>query len=605
MNYRREIDGLRAVAVLPVIFFHAGFTLFRGGFVGVDVFFVISGYLITSIIVTERQTENFTLSNFYERRARRILPPLILVTTVCLPFAWFWMLPDDLENFGQSLVATTLFSNNILLWLTTDYFALASEFKPLLHTWSLGVEEQYYLIFPIFLLMICRLGRRSLVALLALLLALSLGVAQWGTTNQPQATFYLLSARAWELLIGVFAAFYLLNKEKSGTKLGTAPSEFSSQLLSASGVFLIASSVFIFDKGTPFPGLYALIPTIGAVLVILFASPVTFVGKVLGSRILVGTGLVSYSAYLWHQPLFAFARINVLDEPSTSLLLILTVSAFVLAAASWRYIEIPFRNRDLVPQKTLFLLIAFLGLILVSIGWEIHVNSGFVNLWQELNTDIKAAGRGLNAAYNNRPLQFKNAAFKDANKKHILVTGNSFARDFINAGLENNFFSGSEISYIDAMPSCLNDAGEINGHHRGLIAQSDYLIFGSGGYPPACWKRDFELFNGIGAKKIIIIGTKNFGWNLNAIMRLDVAKRYSYRAKVLRDVWEENNAMARSLPNAYFVNQLAILADDDGRVPVFTNDKKIISQDRSHLTKDGAKFVGEKLFDDALLRQLK
>ena len=149
MHYRPEIDGLRAVSVIPVIFFHAGLEFFKGGFLGVDIFFVISGYLITLIILNDLDKGNFSLSKFYERRARRILPALFFVICCCVPFAYFWMLPDPLENFGQSVFATIFFANNVLLWMTSGYWDLASEFKPLIHTWSLAVEEQFYIVFPL------------------------------------------------------------------------------------------------------------------------------------------------------------------------------------------------------------------------------------------------------------------------------------------------------------------------------------------------------------------------------------------------------------------------------------------------------------------------
>lgn len=174
MNYRREVDGLRALAVLPVIFFHAGFQTFSGGFVGVDIFFVISGYLITSIILTEKQADTFTFMNFYERRARRILPALFTVMFVCLPFAWFWLFPSDLKSFSQSLVAVSGFASNILFWKTSSYFATSAELKPLLHTWSLAVEEQYYLFFPIFLISIWRFGKYWILAIFALATVISL-----------------------------------------------------------------------------------------------------------------------------------------------------------------------------------------------------------------------------------------------------------------------------------------------------------------------------------------------------------------------------------------------------------------------------------------------
>ena len=212
MKYRAEIDGLRALAVLPVILFHAGFELFGGGFIGVDVFFVISGYLITTIIISEMGEGKFSIVNFYERRARRILPALFFVMAVCIPFAWMWLSPFDLRNFGQSLVAVSTFSSNILFWLESGYFDTASELKPLLHTWSLAVEEQYYIIFPLFLIATWQFGHIWILALLSLIFLVSLGIAQWSAVNAPSAAFYLLPARGWELLIGVFAAFYLKHR---------------------------------------------------------------------------------------------------------------------------------------------------------------------------------------------------------------------------------------------------------------------------------------------------------------------------------------------------------------------------------------------------------
>lgn len=183
--YRREVDGLRALAVLPVIFFHAGFETFSGGFVGVDVFFVISGYLITSLILAEQRAGTFTLVRFYERRARRILPALFLVMFACLPLAWVYLSPHDLRRFSQSLVAVSLYGSNFLFWLTSNYFEAAAELKPLLHTWSLAVEEQYYLFFPLLLVLTWSLGKRWIVALLALLALASLGAAQWAPRRNP------------------------------------------------------------------------------------------------------------------------------------------------------------------------------------------------------------------------------------------------------------------------------------------------------------------------------------------------------------------------------------------------------------------------------------
>ncbi len=190
MKYRAEIDGLRALAVLPVIFFHAGFEFFGGGFVGVDVFFVISGYLITGIILSEINNGQFSIINFYERRARRILPALFFVMASCLPFAWYWLTPSDLKDFGQSLIAVSTFSSNILFWMESGYFDTAAELKPLLHTWSLAVEEQYYILFPIFLMISWRLGINWIIIILIFIFLISLSMSHWGAFNKPSASFF-------------------------------------------------------------------------------------------------------------------------------------------------------------------------------------------------------------------------------------------------------------------------------------------------------------------------------------------------------------------------------------------------------------------------------
>lgn len=598
-NYRREIDGLRALAVIPVILFHAGYQTFSGGFVGVDIFFVISGYLITSIIHAEYLDGDFSLLTFYERRARRILPALFIVMLTCLPVAWISMLPDNFENFGESVVATTLSANNILLWLTSGYFELESEFKPLIHTWSLGVEEQFYLVFPLLLMLGLRFGPRLCAAALFMIAILSLALADWSATSAPQAAFFLLPSRMWELMTGALLALYLRNRVNASPVV-------TQEVAAIAGFLSITYAVFAFDSSTPFPGVYALIPTSGAALIIAFATPQTVVGRLLGSKLLVGVGLVSYSAYLWHQPLFAFARILSLEEPPRYAYAVLSLIALVLAVLTWRFVEKPFRDRKRFGRQLIFALSGLVGVALAGTGWSIYANSGFVSQWAELNSEIKAAGRHLNAAYNERPFRFRNQPFTDAGKLHVLVVGNSFARDFINAGLENGYFSSSEISYSDLNPACLKNDRDFDSGLQTRVAQADYLVFGS---PSTllltCWKSDFEILASIGAKHIVVLGTKNFGWNLNAVMRLDPAVRYSYRAAVLDDIWRQNQAMATAFPERYFVNLLALIADKERRVPVFTPDGKIISQDRKHLTRDGARFVGAKLFEHPLLAPLK
>ena len=369
MQYRAEIDGLRALAVIPVILFHAGFEIFSGGFVGVDVFFVISGYLITTIILNDIEKNQFSVIHFYERRARRILPALFFVMLACIPFAWIWMLPEDMKNFSQSLFAVSFFASNILFFRESGYFDNSSEEKPLLHTWSLAVEEQFYVFFPIFIILIWRFGKNRVFWIIFFLALISLVLSEWGWRNNATKNFYLTPSRVWELFAGSIAALYV---QKKGVK--------KNDFLASAGIAAIILSVFVFDEQTPSPSIYILLPVLGAVLLVLFGKQETFVGKLLSSKAFVLMGLISYSTYLWHQPLFAFARIR-LHEPEGIIFLLLALLSMCFAYISWRFIEQPFRGINSIVQKrsTIFA-ISICGIIFFStFGLLGHFSDGFKN----------------------------------------------------------------------------------------------------------------------------------------------------------------------------------------------------------------------------------
>ena len=374
MKYRKEIDGLRAISVVAVILFHAGFSVFSGGFVGVDIFFVISGYLITNIIIEDKTNSSFTFANFYERRARRILPALFTVLFISLPFAWLWLPPIDMKSMSQSLMAVIGFSSNIYFYSSTGYFDTAAEWKPLLHTWSLALEEQFYFIFPIFLTLTWRLGKRFVFFLLVLLAVASLLVAQWNSVHNIPAGFYLLPSRGWELLIGASASFYV---SIYGTQHFNKTLE---QLGSFLGLLLIAGAILLLDKKSPSLGAYALIPTLGAVLVILFSTPQTAVGKLLSTPLFVGVGLISYSVYLWHWPFFVFARYKSIPEaPSDLLFICLSFAAIVAGFLTWKFIENPFRKKQKIKRNNVLALSDLCSVFFVAIGFEGYSTKGFAS----------------------------------------------------------------------------------------------------------------------------------------------------------------------------------------------------------------------------------
>ena len=377
--YRPYIDGLRALAVLPVVFFHAGFSWFKGGFVGVDIFFVISGFLITSIILKEKKNKNFSLKKFYLRRIRRIIPALFFVTLISIPFAIYLMSSNDLKIFSQSLFSVIFFISNFFFWKNGGYFGLESELQPLLHTWSLGVEEQFYIFFPIFLILIWRIKKDYLIPIIIFGSLISLLSAQIGGNfkylnlllNFPYfklpfdwnwqasiANFYLPFGRIWELMIGVLVAFYLQKKEIKERKINN--------IYSLIGLSLIIFSIIFFSENLQYPSIFTLLPTIGTALVIIFTSQNTYLNKILSNKILVSLGLISFSFYLWHQPILAISRIYIVSNLNLTLSILLIIFSLILSFFSWRFIEKPFRDEKIISNNKLityffsFFLIIFL-----------------------------------------------------------------------------------------------------------------------------------------------------------------------------------------------------------------------------------------------------
>ncbi|MBV7476935.1 acyltransferase family protein [Pseudomonas sp. PDM31] len=362
LAYRRDIDGLRAVAVIAVVLFHFGVPGFTGGFVGVDVFFVISGYLITSIIWNQRQAGRFSFVDFWARRARRILPALFAMIIAVLALGWFLLAPKDYEELGRSVRYQVMFVSNILFMRQDGYFDVASDLKPLLHTWSLAVEEQFYIIFPLLLTLLSSRLKHWRMALFGVLLV-SFGLSVWAVNHHPEKAFFLLPMRAWELLAGAMLAV----APKHGWRL----KPMAAQALSLLGMALILLAVFGYDKTTPFPGAAALLPTLGVIALILAnGHRQTWVGQLLSTRVMVGFGLISYSWYLWHWPVFVFSSYASVDQPSAIDSAGLILLTLVLGYLSWKLIETPFRERRLLAGRRQILLAGAFGVVVLGLAGQ-------------------------------------------------------------------------------------------------------------------------------------------------------------------------------------------------------------------------------------------
>ncbi|MEW6165091.1 MAG: acyltransferase family protein [Pseudomonadota bacterium] len=378
-SYRPDVDGLRAIAVLAVVLYHFFPGAAPGGYVGVDIFFVISGYLISSIIINELNDGRFSFMAFYRRRARRIFPALVVVLAASAAFGWFVLFDNEFKSLGKHVLASSAFVLNFVLWRETGYFEVESGLKPLLHLWSLSVEEQFYVVWPL-LLWLAWKRKRAVFAL-----ALAAGVASffvnaWGVSRYSMASFFLMPARFWEFLAGFALAYAQASSQTQTTQTGLlahgrrllagdVPAGIGN-VLAVAGLLLLAAGIYFLDGNDPYPGWRAMLPVAGTFLLIA-TGPISGIGKLLGSRGLVFTGLISYPLYLWHWPLLAFARI-ILDDPAFHVKCGLLLLAFVLAWGTYEFVEKPVRfSRENRRIKLGFVvgalvLMAFLGVLMTA-----------------------------------------------------------------------------------------------------------------------------------------------------------------------------------------------------------------------------------------------
>lgn len=617
LKYRPEVDGLRALAVLPVILFHAGFGAFKGGFVGVDVFFVISGYLITSIIANDCRTGAFSLATFYERRARRILPALFVVIAACLPFAWAWMLPVETVALSRNTFAAIAFVPNVYSWLTTSYFGTAAEKLPLLHTWSLGVEEQFYVVFPLLLWFAWRFGIRAVSVTVIVLACASFGLSEWAwRTGKYSSNFFLAPTRAWELMLGA-----LLALSSQGRPIYQRLGRVACNVGSLVGLGMLVYAVFWFEKTTPTPSIYALIPTAGTCLVIACAGPGTLAHRALASPPMVGIGLISYSAYLWHQPLFAFARLRATHDPSWQLLCALSALALALAYATWRYVESPFRqasvvSRGVLVRSALGSWAILLGLVVASeltsgLKWRIAPEDA--PLAAQADTEVQ--GRYVYARFIALDRDFS----KQGRGLKVLVVGDSYAQDFVNAIFESGNLAGAEVRTVSFVDECQIYVGtrDVSEHIspsfrticataraspvlRRRIGEADVVLLA------ASW-RDWsaqllpETLQQLGSdptRQVFVVGPKRIGEiNIRGLLQTPRDIRVHEKQPVSAKTIEMERSLAVLLPIGTYVSMQAAVCGIGPTCSLFTPNGELISFDGTHLTKAGAAYAGRNTFN--------
>jgi peptidoglycan/LPS O-acetylase OafA/YrhL len=623
LPYRREVDGLRAIAVISIILFHAGFKTFEGGYVGVDIFFVISGFLITSIIVHDCQRDAFSFLAFYERRIRRLLPALFFVLLVSLGFAWAWMLPGELGEFSKSLLSVLAFSSNFFFWSDSGYFSTSAEFRPLLHTWSLAVEEQFYLLFPAILVMTHRWTKSVAVSALIFLCASSFCFSLWASTYKPQLAFFLLPARIWEFLIGALAALLVLSQSYTQLKRN----RLFCQIASIGGLFCILYSIFYFKKTYIYPGYWAVIPVCGSALLLIFATESTLVNRLLSAKPLVSIGLISYSAYLWHQPLFAFFRLRELDVLSVELVWTLVFLSFGLGYLTWRFIEPLWRfgvaksTIFTLPKRSFWWFLALCSLTFViffqvvkhSGGYRFRFNHLPANYFQTSWINYKFYGLNNQRCYTEVMRPCALASFPDTNI-NMLMVGDSHTGDFGGAFTEYlnaNHINGSMFSVIGCGYLSQRKDRPSNvrcGQSRALLLDlahkrtfSTYLLVSAGEVHTAPDAREFETL----VYELLSTGAEVILFEPRMRLKYDPKKAgvlqqnsknsiVSYDPSFNKD-WGVALSKLLTHENFKIFDQATVLLDAGcGAADCFkghTLDGHLIYRDQTHLTDFGAQTV--------------
>ena len=619
-RYRPDIDGLRAYAVLAVLFFHVGFDGFSGGYVGVDIFFVISGFLITRLIRDDIAAGTFRFSNFYIRRVRRLFPALFVVLVLTFLSSYALLSPYHLKNFSGSFITAVFSVSNFYFWSESGYFALDVQFVPLLHTWSLSVEEQFYLIWPATLFwLLTRRGERWALGALLIGGGLSLLLAQYLIKYQS-LIFYMLPFRIFEFAIGGLLVWLTAYQPKRTLFL---------ELLALLGFALIAYPIVTYTEETIFPGISAFIPCFGAALLI-YAGQAPYLGRLLNNRLMVGIGLVSYSLYLVHWPVFVFYQYQTIDDLSVLDQSAVILMSLLLAVIIYRWVEQPFRR----PADTAHAwpnarfgascaaLAALVCLPAASIwGWSTLPGRPEVTLQNIVDTDF-GIERGETWQYLSD--HGREASFAE-DTTNVLIIGDSHAKDMFNAlSLNKSLFAGFDFAMLSLDDRCLSNFSDrpVNRDRRQqdcrktiaefidspLLAKADLVLISTK------WSRenirylvDFKSFLDQRGLSLAVLGNTAEFFDVPTLVykhgeRVGLETYVAaYRDRTLDDLNQQVERATRSLGVPYFDKTTLVCAADGNRCDVLDGSDRILIYDYGHWTMAGARHFGQKFADTGFI----
>ena len=637
MSYLKHIDGIRAIAVFSIVLFHADFKIFEGGYIGVDIFFVISGFLITRLILIKIKQNNFSLKEFFSRRIKRLMPVLFFVKIFILIFGYFIMSPYEYFSLIDQLIYSTFFLSNIYLWTNSDYFSVDIFENPIVHTWSLSLEEQFYLFFPLLIIFVIRFFNKKYLSTILILIGIfSLSLAQFGGNlnfnkpyieekilffNQPIfAGYFMPFGRIWEFLFG---SILFINKERIEILLSKKKSLFS-----IIGFFLIIIPIFVYDESYLFPSIYTLIPVVGTSLLIVTFDIKNFIFKILCSRHLVYTGLISYSFYLWHQPLFAFYKIYFFDNIRTIDIFLLLIVSYLLSIFTYNFIEQPVRKKYLDNNIVIIIFLIFISIVYLGLN---KLNSQYIQnkITQNYEKKIPETNQNLILDKKIEIERFKNIILnekfyfkKNTDKVKILIIGDSMATNWVDA-INNNFqlfFKNYEFEHKILEENCIKFLKNIKNTHPTCqkdnekfleyISQINLnnvdLIYFVSGWDDQSLQNVYYLINYLSEykNKLVLVGSAKFtdilrsGYTIAKNKNLKKDKLFYLFFKKIDKTNTSVNEKLKNIAtkhNIKFFDEYSIYCKNK-KCKIFDDKYNLYFWDSGHLTIYGSKFFGQVLF---------